>query len=471
MFLQVCPVCEHRNPRGSRFCNECGSPLQLRFCPRCHAAEDVMSLECRSCGERLPMLVLTDQSIAPTEFPATPDTIWKTRAPRPAPFEPTIEGIPLQVGSGAGHDLEPGILTSVAASASEVLEPADAAPRAEPTRPAPAEAPMPLTPAVEAEAAPKARAPSVIERLQSTQQKFEFLASKSNTTPPETPRFDATSHTAAPPQPGAAVEPAQAIDADTALLEESESELAVSAEAETLVEASVGPPTYEPPVEITIAETAQIDEIASQLGHGAWRSAISLDAAGATLTPAVIRVEPAQTRRLALRRVGLAAGVVGTIVAVVPFVRFAPRASAPPAQTSAPPASVAASPAHPVEPVGAAGVAAVVPAAAPAAVPTRSATSPADSTAAGASDAPLVDSKENKVEAATQPVLAHADAAAQTTKTPVAQRRAPAARTTADAAVAPASPARRAAIETPRPCTPAIAALGLCTPEPGQEGN
>ena len=470
MFLQVCPVCEHRNPRGSRFCNECGSPLQLRFCPRCHAAEDVMALECRSCGERLPMLVLTDQSIAPTEFPATPDTIWKTRAPQPAPFEPTIEGIPLQVDSGAAHDPEPGILTTVAAPASEFREPADPAPRAETTRPAPAEAPMPLKSA--AEAAPKARAPSVIERLQSTQQKFEFLASKSNTTPPETPRFDATSHTAAPPQPGAAVEPAQAIDADTALLEESASELAVSAEAETLVEASVAPLTYEPPVEITIAETAQIDEIASQLGHGAWRSAISLDAAGATLTPAVIHVEAAQTRRLALRRVGLAAGVVGTIVAVILFVRFAPRVSAPPVQASAPPASVAASTAHPVEPVGAAGVAAVVPADAPGAVPSSSsATNPADSTAAGASNAPLVDNKENKAEVATQPALAHADAAAQTAKTPVAQRRAPVARTTADAAVAPASPARRAAVETPRPCTPAIAALGLCTPEPGQEGN
>src|SRR5215813_13645418 len=90
MFLQVCPVCEHRNPRGSRFCNECGSPLQLRFCPACHAAEDVMSLECRTCGQLLPMLVLTDTEVdadtaesvatAVVQAPVDGESIWKQRA-------------------------------------------------------------------------------------------------------------------------------------------------------------------------------------------------------------------------------------------------------------------------------------------------------------------------------------------------------------------------------------------------------
>src|SRR5262249_28351839 len=97
MFLQVCPVCEHRNPRGSRFCNECGSPLQLRFCPACHAAEDVMSLECRSCGEKLPLLSTTDTSAQPDEAATIPavttesiwaiDSIWKTQPPQPIRFD------------------------------------------------------------------------------------------------------------------------------------------------------------------------------------------------------------------------------------------------------------------------------------------------------------------------------------------------------------------------------------------------
>src|SRR5882762_6318647 len=93
MFLQICPVCEHRNPRGSRFCNECGSPLQLRFCPACHAAEDVMSLECRTCGAKLPMIVLTDAAVTPAEvhpsIESTTESIWKTETPVAArpPFE------------------------------------------------------------------------------------------------------------------------------------------------------------------------------------------------------------------------------------------------------------------------------------------------------------------------------------------------------------------------------------------------
>src|SRR5882762_2667599 len=94
MFLQICPVCEHRNQLGSRFCNECGSPLQLRFCPACHAAEDVMSLECRTCGARLPMIVLTDEAATPAAVHPTIDSatesIWKTEtlvAARPL-FEP-----------------------------------------------------------------------------------------------------------------------------------------------------------------------------------------------------------------------------------------------------------------------------------------------------------------------------------------------------------------------------------------------
>src|SRR5882672_12653303 len=92
MFLQVCPVCEHRNPRGSRFCNECGSPLQLRFCPACHAAEDVMALECRTCGEKLPLVVLTDTAVTADEIQPAVDavtqTIWKTQSPAlPLPLD------------------------------------------------------------------------------------------------------------------------------------------------------------------------------------------------------------------------------------------------------------------------------------------------------------------------------------------------------------------------------------------------
>src|SRR5262245_23809673 len=99
MFLQLCPVCEHRNPRGSRFCNECGSPLQLRFCPACHAAEDVMSLKCSSCGEKLPVMVLTDEAVDPTDFPVNTENIWKDDAPTPT-FAKRDDDVPVTVHGG-----------------------------------------------------------------------------------------------------------------------------------------------------------------------------------------------------------------------------------------------------------------------------------------------------------------------------------------------------------------------------------
>ena len=68
MYLHICPVCEHRNSRGSRFCNECGAPLQLRFCPACHAAADVLDLKCPACGVNLPQVALSEAAALPPEF-------------------------------------------------------------------------------------------------------------------------------------------------------------------------------------------------------------------------------------------------------------------------------------------------------------------------------------------------------------------------------------------------------------------
>jgi len=49
-----CPFCGHDNPRGARFCNECGSPLHLAPCAHCDAVNDVELPACYSCGAPLP---------------------------------------------------------------------------------------------------------------------------------------------------------------------------------------------------------------------------------------------------------------------------------------------------------------------------------------------------------------------------------------------------------------------------------
>src|SRR5262249_12390120 len=130
------------------------------------------------------------------------------------------------------------------------------------------EEPVP-TPAPKVEALPEesvvastpkapSRKPTLIERLHGAQTELELHTVDALAKPAE-------QEAVAEEEPAA--EPVQ-------LNAESESEIEVSAEAETLVEASVGPVTYQLPDEIAITETAQIDEIASQLREGAWRSAM-----------------------------------------------------------------------------------------------------------------------------------------------------------------------------------------------------
>lgn len=45
-----CSFCRHANPPGAKFCNECGSPLNLRPCPRCEAVTDAGAGICHQCG-------------------------------------------------------------------------------------------------------------------------------------------------------------------------------------------------------------------------------------------------------------------------------------------------------------------------------------------------------------------------------------------------------------------------------------
>ena len=73
-----CRFCSHPNPSGSRFCNECGSPLNLRPCPQCEAVNDDRERKCHLCGADFPRAVDdqglgVDQEILPAPVgPADP---------------------------------------------------------------------------------------------------------------------------------------------------------------------------------------------------------------------------------------------------------------------------------------------------------------------------------------------------------------------------------------------------------------
>src|SRR6266567_1661626 len=49
----ACNFCAHGNPEGSKFCNECGSSLNLSLCCRCEAINAVSAERCHQCGAPL----------------------------------------------------------------------------------------------------------------------------------------------------------------------------------------------------------------------------------------------------------------------------------------------------------------------------------------------------------------------------------------------------------------------------------
>src|SRR5882672_7167346 len=50
MSTLSCRFCEHRNPSGAKYCNECGSPLGLKPCPNCEALSDANAEQCHQCN-------------------------------------------------------------------------------------------------------------------------------------------------------------------------------------------------------------------------------------------------------------------------------------------------------------------------------------------------------------------------------------------------------------------------------------
>jgi len=45
-----CFFCQHGNPTGAKYCNECGCAMDWRPCERCGAMNDIDATHCRDCG-------------------------------------------------------------------------------------------------------------------------------------------------------------------------------------------------------------------------------------------------------------------------------------------------------------------------------------------------------------------------------------------------------------------------------------
>lgn len=58
MSVMQCLSCDHDNPLGSKFCQECGSRLNLKLCKECEAINENAAASCHSCGKPFPVAPL-----------------------------------------------------------------------------------------------------------------------------------------------------------------------------------------------------------------------------------------------------------------------------------------------------------------------------------------------------------------------------------------------------------------------------
>jgi Double zinc ribbon len=77
VFGFSCHFCGHNNPGGSRFCNDCGSPLNMKPCPQCKAVNDQAAVSCSQC-----------QAAFGPEAPTMAATAWPARDHPPDPGVP-----------------------------------------------------------------------------------------------------------------------------------------------------------------------------------------------------------------------------------------------------------------------------------------------------------------------------------------------------------------------------------------------
>ena len=61
----MCPFCDHRNPVGAKFCNDCAWPLHLKPCAQCNAINNQVATNCYNCGAACPVFPGTSGATPP----------------------------------------------------------------------------------------------------------------------------------------------------------------------------------------------------------------------------------------------------------------------------------------------------------------------------------------------------------------------------------------------------------------------
>jgi hypothetical protein len=81
-----CPQCQHENQEGTKFCNECGTPLPV-VCTSCQTANHPGAKFCNECGT--PLAASTSSPSAPQHLTPHAVTDVQPALPLPLPLQAT----------------------------------------------------------------------------------------------------------------------------------------------------------------------------------------------------------------------------------------------------------------------------------------------------------------------------------------------------------------------------------------------
>ncbi len=110
-----CLFCQHANPAGAKFCNECGSGLRLQPCERCDAINDRDAPQCHHCGIALAATEATDPALSA----APSGSARSTTTADVAVTAPTPSASPVETG---GADALPTLFADVPNASAEPTE-------------------------------------------------------------------------------------------------------------------------------------------------------------------------------------------------------------------------------------------------------------------------------------------------------------------------------------------------------------
>lgn len=106
MLFRACAYCDHPNPVGTNFCNDCGAALHLQPCRQCGAVSVIKARNCPSCKAPFPERPLIDVSIPWAGEPASKQ-IRTTRSLTPPGSVPGSGRQPAVPGQPPGAPLRP----------------------------------------------------------------------------------------------------------------------------------------------------------------------------------------------------------------------------------------------------------------------------------------------------------------------------------------------------------------------------